>query len=206
MEPSGRNRWQIGRPPKPRNQAKTVAVGCHPLPEMFMVRVHSLQEREGVASLAPQEAPSPANRSSTGLDGATLAPPRRSSCTARVFGDSSPSHETGTRTRRVTSLRRCSPRMSRRPPDAGGRTARPSSVAVRVSGAGAGDRSRYERGDRLLIVRRSGSARRAVSRSRSRMRTRGFASGTLTANPARAPLARSTSSSPVPASPPGSSP
>jgi len=52
MEQSGRNPWQPianDAPEEPRKRAKTVAVGCHPLPQ-------GSQEREGVASLAPQEA------------------------------------------------------------------------------------------------------------------------------------------------------
>jgi hypothetical protein len=51
---TGGNPPQIAQARKGRNQAKTVAVGCHQLPEKF-------QEREGVASLAPQQAPSPPN-------------------------------------------------------------------------------------------------------------------------------------------------
>ena len=32
---AGGNQWQIGRAPKPRKQAKSVAIGCHRLPETF---------------------------------------------------------------------------------------------------------------------------------------------------------------------------
>src|SRR6059058_5314282 len=33
----GGKQWQIGRPSKPQRQAKSVATGCRPLPEKYMV-------------------------------------------------------------------------------------------------------------------------------------------------------------------------
>jgi hypothetical protein len=51
MEPSGAtgsNQWQMERQRKPRNQAKTVAVGCHRLPEIF-------HGKEGVDGSSPSE-------------------------------------------------------------------------------------------------------------------------------------------------------
>jgi hypothetical protein len=51
MEPlvaTGRNRWRIGSARKPRKQAKTVAVGCDPLPESF-------HGKEGVDGSSPSE-------------------------------------------------------------------------------------------------------------------------------------------------------
>jgi hypothetical protein len=63
MEPRGGNRWRsaanrLGA--KAGKKAETVATGCHQLRRKFHGK-GALQEREGVASLAPQEAPSPAN-------------------------------------------------------------------------------------------------------------------------------------------------
>ena len=64
MEQSGRNQWQSvanETGPKTAQSGKPlpwVATSCR---DPKMVRMHSLQEREGVTSLAPQEAPSPAN-------------------------------------------------------------------------------------------------------------------------------------------------
>jgi hypothetical protein len=57
MEPRGRNRWQVERSRKRRQQAETVAVGCHRLPKGGMVR-------KGVDGSSPSEglqrAPQPA--------------------------------------------------------------------------------------------------------------------------------------------------
>jgi hypothetical protein len=64
MEQSGRNQWQpVAHAPgrRPRNQAKSVAVSCDRLPKGAHGKGAPPPRREGVASLAPQEAPSPAN-------------------------------------------------------------------------------------------------------------------------------------------------
>jgi hypothetical protein len=45
---TGRNQWQMRRPRKRRKQAKTVATGCHPLPEKF-------HGKEGVSGSSPEE-------------------------------------------------------------------------------------------------------------------------------------------------------
>jgi len=66
------NQWQMLRAQKPRNQAKTVAVGCHRLAigahgkedvchRLPAVAVDPLLAKEGVISLAPQREMSPAN-------------------------------------------------------------------------------------------------------------------------------------------------
>jgi hypothetical protein len=61
---TGGNAWQMRTPGKRLKEAKTVAVGCDQLPEVFMVRVPSaplatgcgrpLSVKEGVDFLAPQ--------------------------------------------------------------------------------------------------------------------------------------------------------
>jgi hypothetical protein len=62
MKPSGRNQWQNRKTPrKRRNQAKTVATGCGQLPWDLDGKGVLPPRTGGVASLAPQEAPSPAN-------------------------------------------------------------------------------------------------------------------------------------------------
>src|SRR6266536_5068613 len=64
MEPSGRNQWQPlanGKAPKTARTSQTVATGCDRLPFGAHRKRPPLPRRGGVAILAPQEAPSPAN-------------------------------------------------------------------------------------------------------------------------------------------------
>src|SRR5437762_9417889 len=57
------NQRQIDRPPKPRKQAKSVATGCHRLPETFHGKegVSGSSPEEGSAE-APQRGPAPVGR------------------------------------------------------------------------------------------------------------------------------------------------
>jgi hypothetical protein len=75
MEPSGRN-WSLpvanGTTAKPAQTGETVAVGCDQLPKSFHGKGALPLRKGGVASLAPQEARSPANPKPTGLDAVTF--------------------------------------------------------------------------------------------------------------------------------------